>query len=336
LLSRIDVIGVHGEARQALPPVTFDYTAFQPEQRVFRPMAASAGGMPERSLAHPDFELADLFGRGLPDVVQLGDQRRYWRNLGDGRFDLPRPWEGLPAGVRLGAPGTQLADLDGDGHIDLLVVSPELAGYMPLSPEGPGERRAFVPYADAPPFALDDPELRLIDLDGDGVTDALRTGDCLELYLHDPERGWADVELRAREAPDRFPDVYFSDPRVKLADMTGDGLTDVVLVEAGRVDYWPSLGHGRWGRRVTMTGSIAFPDGAAYGGRGFDPKRVLLGDIDGDGLADLVYVESGRITVWLNQSGNGWSEPIVVAGLSPGVPIGPTPVWTVHYPWPLL
>jgi hypothetical protein len=23
------------------------------------------------------------------------------------------------------------------------------------------------------------------------------------------------------------------------------------------------------------------------------------------------------------------------AGLSPGVPLGPTPVWTVHVPWPL-
>lgn len=23
------------------------------------------------------------------------------------------------------------------------------------------------------------------------------------------------------------------------------------------------------------------------------------------------------------------------AGLTPGVPIGPTPVWTVYYPWPL-
>ena len=38
--------------------------------------------VPERSLTHPDFELADLFGSGLPDVVQIGDARRYWKNLG--------------------------------------------------------------------------------------------------------------------------------------------------------------------------------------------------------------------------------------------------------------
>jgi hypothetical protein len=196
-------------------------------------------------------------------------------------------------------------------------VSPELAGYMPLSPEGPGEQRAFVPYAGAPPFALDDPELRLVDLDGDGVTDALRTGASFEMYHHDPAHGWSSVELRAREALDTFPDVYFSDPRVKLADMTGDGLTDIVLVDGGRVDYWPSLGRGRWGRRVTMGGQLAFPDALVYGGAGFDPKRLLLGDVDGDGLADLVYVESGRITIWLNQSGNRWGAPIVVRSTPP-------------------
>ena len=118
-------------------------------------------------------------------------------------------------------------------------------------------------------------------------------------------------------ALDSFPDVHFSDPRVKLADMTGDGLTDIVFVDGGRLDYWPSLGHGRWGRRVTMSGQLTFPDVLAYGGAGFDPKRLLLGDVDGDGLADLVYVESGRITIWLNQSGNRWGEPIVVRGTPP-------------------
>src|SRR5207245_1206232 len=50
---------------------------------------------------------------------------------------------------------------------------------------------------------------------------------------------------------------------------------------------------------------------------GFDPKRLLLGDVDGNGAADLVYVESGRVTIWLNQSGNGWSEPITIRGTPP-------------------
>ena len=46
--------------------------------------------MPATSLAHPDLELVDLFGNGLPDILEMNGTVRYWRNLGGGRFDLPR------------------------------------------------------------------------------------------------------------------------------------------------------------------------------------------------------------------------------------------------------
>jgi RHS repeat-associated protein len=317
ILRRITVEGVDGEVREALPPLDFLYTGFDPRRRVYQPMSAPSGPVPERSLAHPDFELADLFGRGLPDVVQIGDTARYWRNLGHGRFDVPRPIEGLPPGVRLGDSGAQLGDFDGDGHVDLLLPSVRGGGYVPLTVNGQRSTGRVVQYRAAPPFALNDPELRLVDLDGDGITDALRTGTQIELYFHDRYEGWTHVETRTRDDFDRFPDVHFSDPRVKLADMSGDGLQDIVFVDRASVSYWPSLGYGRWGARVEMSGRIEFPDALSLGGIGFDPRRVLLGDVDGDGVSDLVYVESGRVTVWLNQSGNGWSDPIVIHGTPP-------------------
>lgn len=43
----------------------------------------------------------------------------------------------------------------------------------------------------------------------------------------------------------------------------------------------------------------------------------MLGNVDGDGLADLVYVEDLKVTLWLNQSGNRWSDPIVIHGTPP-------------------
>ena len=95
LLRRIEVEGVDGDARETLPPLDFAYTGFDPSRRVYQRLSAVGDAVPERSLAHPDFELADLFGRGLPDVVQIGDVSRYWRNLGDGRFDVPRLLERL-------------------------------------------------------------------------------------------------------------------------------------------------------------------------------------------------------------------------------------------------
>jgi hypothetical protein len=176
LLRRVETEGVDGDKREALPPLDFAYSGFDPSKRIYRALAGVGDSIPERSLAHPDFELADLFGRGLPDVVQIGDVSRYWRNLGGGRFDIPRPLDRLPAGIRLGDEGTQLADFDGDGQVDLLISQAGLEGYVPLT-AGPSQTpRPFVTYEAAPPFAFDDPELRLLDLDGDGITDALRTG----------------------------------------------------------------------------------------------------------------------------------------------------------------
>ena len=50
---------------------------------------------------------------------------------------------------------------------------------------------------------------------------------------------------------------------------------------------------------------------------GYDPRRILVGDVDGDGLADIVYVEDTKITLWINQSGNRWSDPITILGTPP-------------------
>ena len=240
---------------------------------------------------------------------------RFWRNLGNGLFDTPRTMNEVPAGVHLRDPGVQFADMNGDGRADLLVL--QQSGYFPLSFQGRWSAQGFVEYASSPSVNFGDDDLRLVDLDGDGVIDALRTGVSFELFFNDPAKGWETVETRPRQPLDEFPDLSFSDPRVKLADLTGDNLQDFVLVEQGRIDYWPYLGHGRWGRRVTMKNSPVFRDGIPVPGGGFDPSRVLLGDLDGDGLDDILYIEPNRLTFWINQGGEGWSDPIIITATPP-------------------
>ena len=317
LLSQVLVEGHDGDNRESLPPLQFDYTSFEPELRRYQSFASVNGASPGRSLGHPGFELVDLFGNGLPAVVEFNERVQYWRNVGGGHFDLMRTMAAAPAGMRLNEPGVQLLDADGNGRTDLMVIEGTRSGYYPLTFGGEWSEREFVRYGSAPTVNLDAPDVRLMDLDGDGVTDALRSGPQFELYYNSPDNGWSDLEVRQRTNTDTFPNVSFEDARVKFGDVTGDGLQDIVLIHNGRIDYWPYLGYGRWGRRVTMRDSPRFEDAAFFAGIGFDPKRLLLGDVDGDGIADLVYVSSGHITVWINQAGNAWSDPIVIHGTPP-------------------
>ncbi len=309
LLSRINVIGYDDAGRpvRELPPLDFGYSRFTPEARRFFPLAGAA--LPMTSLANPDLELVDLFGHGLPDILELGSQPRYWRNLGDGRFDRPRGIPEVPAGVRLSDRGVQLIDANGDGRADLLVTSDALSGYYPLDFRAGFSKRSFQPYQQAPSFDLEDPEVRLVDLTGDGVTDVLRSGTSFECYFNDPTDGWLprNTARVQRQQLAAFPNVDFAEPRVKFADLTGDGLQDIAVVYQGRVDYWPNLGYGRWAPRITTQ----IPGGLPFD---FDPRRVLLADVDGDGLADLIYVSDREITLWINRTGNGWSAPRVIRG----------------------
>jgi hypothetical protein len=315
LLNQVRVVGHDGDLTEALPPLEFGYTRFVPERQHFQPLQAVNNALPPRSLANDDFEMVGLFGNGLPDIVQMNGAVQFWRNLGHGLFDRPRTMNEVPAGVHSRDPGVQFADMNGDGRADLLVL--QQRGYFPLSFQGRWSPQGFVQYAHSPSVTFGDNNIRLVDLDGDGVVDALRTGVSFELFFNDPLKGWETVETRPRQPLEVFPNLSFSDPRVKLADLTGDNLQDFVLVEQGRINYWPYLGYGQWGRRVTMENSPVFRDVMPLPGGGFDPKRVLLGDLDGDGLDDILYIESNRLTFWINQGGERWSDPVTINNTPP-------------------
>ena len=104
---------------------------------------------------------------------------------------------------------------------------------------------------------------------------------------------------------DDGPRLVFADgtQSIYLADMSGDGLTDLVRIRNGEVCYWPNLGYGRFGAKVTMDNAPWF-DHADQ----FDQRRIRLADIDGSGATDIIYLARDGVRLYFNQSGNRWSD----------------------------
>jgi RHS repeat-associated protein len=104
---------------------------------------------------------------------------------------------------------------------------------------------------------------------------------------------------------ERGPRLVLADgtQSIYLADMSGDGLTDLVRIRNGEVCYWPNVGHGRFGAKVAMDNAPRL-DGFDQ----FEQSRVRLADIDGSGTTDIVYLGRDGVRLYFNQSGNRWSE----------------------------
>lgn len=305
LIGRITSMGHDGDDFQSLPPIELQYSNFRPDRRtlfeVEAPNTIAAG------LESGRWEFIDLFGKGLPDLIEFGEAGRYWKNLGNGKFDhgreLPHSFQGLSPRD----PSVAIIDANGDGRLDFLISNNGSSGYFPLVFEGQEERLRFHRFDLSPMFVPGDPELRFVDVNADGVVDAIRAGVRLECFLNDPLEGWSSVRTENASLTDRYPSLSFADPRVKLADMSGDVSQDIVIIYDGNLEYFPALGSGKWGHCIQMRKSPRFP-------HGYDSRRVLLGDVDGDGLADLVYIGEDYVTVWINQCGNTWSDPITITG----------------------
>ncbi len=295
-----------GYIKQSLPPVEFSYTESKVDETVRFVDAESLEDLPE-GLDGARHRWLDLDSEGLSGI--LSEQAGAWfykRNLGDGRFAAAELFAAEPSLAALQAGRQQVFDLGGDGSKYLVQFAAPVPGFYQRTDDARWD--SFKAFSQIPNISWDDPNLRMIDLSGDGLADILLTED--EVFVWFPSRARegfaAPVAVRQLRDEEKGVALVFADiaQSVYLADMNGDGLVDLVRIRNGEVAYWPNLGYGRFGAKVSMDGSPTF-DRAAL----FNHNRIILGDIDGSGTTDILYLGSDGATFWVNQSGNSWSQP---------------------------
>ncbi|EPC01623.1 hypothetical protein L861_16525 [Litchfieldella anticariensis FP35 = DSM 16096] len=303
IISRGYIKDVNGDySSKQLPPLEFSYQQHAWSRTVQSVAADEVVNAPAGLAAN--YQLTDLYSEGLSGI--LAEQAGNWyykRNLGGGRFEAAKAVSPQPA-VRVANSNWKLLDLDADGSKQLANFRPHVQGYFELGtpPKEPG----FKAFQQLAQVDHRDPHTRLLDLTGDGKPDILISEDhAFTWYESKGREGFA----AARKTPKVFdedagPAIVFADSKesIFIADMDGDGLSDIVRIRASEVCYWPNLGYGRFGAKVAMDSPPSFdaPDA-------FNPVYVRLGDISGSGTTDIVYLGQNKASCWLNLSGNGFA-----------------------------
>lgn len=292
--------------RRSYPPLELSYDKPEVNEEVRVIDAESVENLP-MGLDGERYQWLDLDGEGISGI--LTEQATGWfykRNLGNAQFAPVQRVATKPSVANLQDSQQRLMDLAGDGQQDLVLLDRGLTGYYERHHDNGWT--SFKPFESVPNVDWNDPNLRLIDLNGDGHADILISEhEVFVWYPSKAEAGFGESTLvRKLRDEEQGAVLVFADVNqsVYLSDMKGDGLNDIVRIRNGEVCYWPNLGYGRFGAKVTMAAAPYFDHPEQ-----FNQQRIRLADIDGSGTTDIIYLGRDGVSLWFNQAGNSWSQP---------------------------
>ncbi len=294
---------------RSLPAMQLKYSRLKWNTKITKVAQEDFSGAPQ-GLSGP-YQWMDFEGEGISGIfTEQGKGWFYKNNLGKGHFAGPKLIAEKPSFAGMGQQ-LQWQDLDGDGRRQV-VDSAVAKGFWEL--DGPD---AFTHYENKwLPFRAfekqinidwNSPFTQMLDLNGDGRADVLLTEDRAWTWWENEGKKGFDFGGNAPVFNDeeKGPVLLLQDAvqSIFLADMNGDGMTDLVRIRNGEVCYWPNMGYGRFGAKVGMQGAPYF-DAPEQ----FNPQYLMLADISGTGAADIIYTGKNKCTAWINLSGNAFAD----------------------------
>ena len=291
-------------SHKKLPPMEFEYQKHDWSDEIQSISSEDIVHAPT-GLDEKQYQFTDLFNEGLSGI--LTEQANGWyykHNLGDGKFEQAKLVSPKPSFVGLGRQ-LQLADLDGDGGKQLVSYDTEPKGYFELDDNN--EWLGLQSFKALPNIDFGDANTRMLDLNGDGLPEVVISEDSVfTWYASEGRKGYTSAQKTSKPLDEEEgPHIVFADSTqsIYLADMSGDGMTDILRIRNGEVCYWPNLGYGKFGAKVAIDNAPVFdhPDT-------FNPAYLRLADIDGSGTSDIIYLGKKKFTCWKNLSGNRFSS----------------------------
>ncbi|CAA0111320.1 Putative deoxyribonuclease RhsC [BD1-7 clade bacterium] len=278
---------------------------------------------PVAPLSDASVHLIDLDGDGQADILHRLNESRwlYYRNRGDGHFSQRVEYP-TPPTIHVGESNVQFMDINMDQRIDIITSNDRYWRYCLNGPVETKAGFAATSYdADFAPFGnfpgpedidingndeidlpewqcsgsipstlpagmnLNNSQIKLADMNGDRIQDIvwLRSYNgkiTVQYWPHKGQLQFADAETLYTGAPDA---AGIEVPALKLKDINGDGMADLVDVRPGKVRFWLQQ-YTATGAKWSDTYSLNAPNYAR------NATTVMDGDINANGTSDFIWV----------------------------------------------